>query len=175
MARDGSITWSVGVSTSSQGRVDRGILTFGAQDDRHEATTTRSDPRCHDAQYMHSAGGGEHGRSHAYQRAPSLAPTGVALPLASRTPPNLSAPGAARSPGTLLLNKELHQRLTQARSEGNLLRLHAEHSGSFNEVKLATCWSRLGRVDCVEGLREQTLATLGEWGARELGNLAHPL
>ena len=42
--------------------------------------------------------------------------------------------------------------------------------------------SRLGRAGCGEGLarqlealREQTLATVGGWGARELANLAHAL
>ena len=136
---------------------------------------------------MHVAGGGERGRSHANHRPSQLAQTTPAM--FAHTPPPARAPvlantaaGAARGSGSLELNKQLNQRLVQARRTRELLRLHAEHGGSFNNVNLATCWSRLGRAGFKEGftrqlgaLREQTLPTLGGWGARELANLAHAL
>ncbi len=119
---------------------------------------------------------------HADQRAPPHAPTGAAPPFASRAHPYCAARGAARGPAPLELNKQLNQRLLQARSTRELLRLHAEHGGSFDEVNLATCWSRLGRAGCgedltwqLDALREQTLAKMGGWGARQLANLAHAL
>jgi hypothetical protein len=166
----------------SEGRVDHGIQTSGAQPCRDEATAARCDPLRHDEQRMHGAGGVERRDSHADHRAPPLAPTGAAPPFALRVPTYIAAAGAARSPAPLELNRQLNQRLTQAKNARELLRLHAEYGGSFNVVNLATCWSRLGRVGCREGfarqleaLREQTLATLGEWGARALSNLAHAL
>ena len=107
------------------------------------------------------------GRSHADHHAPPLASTGVAPPFASRARPHCAAPAAARGPGWLELSKQLNQRLIQAKGAEELLRVHAEHGGSFNDVNLATCWSRLGRAGCWQGfakqpgaLREQTLAQL---------------
>ena len=91
-------------------------------------------------------------------------------------------PGASRGAGPSQMNLQLNKRLIAARGAHELLSLHAEHGRNFNIVNLATCWSRLGRVGCREGfawqleaLREQTLSTLGGWGARELSNLTHAL
>ena len=75
------------------------------------------------------------------------------------------AGGGARS-GPLDLNEQLNQRLVQGRNQRleqgrsarELLRLHAEHGRSFNDVNLATCWSRLGRAGCGEGFNRQMKA-----------------
>ncbi len=45
----------------------------------------------------------------------------------------------ARGSGRLELNKQLNQRLVQARGTCELLRLYAEHGGIFNNVDIATC------------------------------------
>lgn len=97
-----------------------------------------------------------------------------------------SAPGAARGllppEAALQASKRINARLIQARDARELLCIHAEHGARFNNVNLATCWCRLGRVGCgkdfvrqLEALREQTLSTLSTWGARGLANLAHAL
>ncbi len=105
---------------------------------------------------MHGAGCVERGRSHSDNLATPLSPIGVAPPFASREAlPYCAAPGAVRSSAQLLLNLQLNQRLTQARSAWELLRLHAEHGGSFNDFNLATCWRRLDRVECVQGFARQ--------------------
>ena len=135
---------------------------------------------------MHGAGVVERGHSQALaRRSPrpaARADRGHPPPFTSHAPYDCAAPGAVRGPGPLQLSKKLNQRLVQARGAQELLPLHAEHGGSFNDVNLATCWSRLGRAGCGEGLawqldalREQTLATVGGWSARQLANLAHAL
>ena len=60
-----------------------------------------------------------------------------------------------RGPGPLQLSKQLNQRLVQARGAQELLRLHAEHSGSFNDVNLAMCWRTLSRAGCGNGFARQ--------------------
>ena len=70
----------------------------------------------------------------------------------------------------------------------DLLTLHAKHYESFNEVNLATCWSRLGRVkgqdrtwlqrdDGVElqALREHTESRVHTFGAQALSTTAHAM
>ena len=69
-----------------------------------------------------------------------------------------------------------------------LLGLHGQHGPSFNDVNLATCWSKLGRVRGPErswlrsddgtrllALREQTTGQVRTLGARELSNIAHAI
>ena len=95
----------------------------------------------------------------------------------------LAATGAQRTlaalkrPGTAMLPKQLNRRLRQATSTRERLLLHAEHSGSFDAIKLSTCWSGLGKSYVNERvarlrpdewdrqlgpLRQQTLDTLPE-------------
>ena len=79
------------------------------------------------------------------RRAPFLAPTTSARFASTPLPPLACVPlranaaaGAAGEPGPLELSKQLNQRLVQARGSNELLRLHAEHGRSFNNVNLAT-------------------------------------
>ena len=100
---------------------------------------------------MHGAGGEELGCSHAYHRAPPLPPTGATNQFGLRPSPYCAPPGSARGPEPLKFNMQVNQRLVKARGTQELLRLHAEHGGSFNEVNLATCWSRLSWAGCGKG------------------------
>ena len=124
-------------------RDDRGMMhAFGVHTGRRDATAVRSDSRCNDEHRVGSVGGGERRRSHKdHHRDPPLAPTTPAQ-FASAPPARASlradvSAGAARKPGLQELNKQFNQRLIQARGAGEL-RLHAEHSESFNNVNLAT-------------------------------------
>ena len=92
----------------------------------------------------------------------------------------------AVAPSTRLDPRQLTSFMSNASSAIELLRLHSEHGAAFNEIHLATCWSRLGRSRGAERasllrndgeqlhlLREQTLAALSSWtgNARALANI----
>ena len=126
-------------------RNDRGMMhAFGAHAGRLDATAVRNDHCRHDEQRVYVFGDGVREHSHAdHHRAPPLAPTAPAR--FTSAPPGRAllranaAAGTAREPETLERNKQLNQRLAQARGTSELLRLHSEHGGSFNNVNLATC------------------------------------
>ena len=72
--------------------------------------------------------------------------------------------------------RQLTSCMSNASSAAELLRLHSEHGAAFNEIHLATCWSRLGRLRGGERVsllhndgeqlhtpREQSLVALSGW------------
>ncbi|EOD41788.1 hypothetical protein EMIHUDRAFT_447470 [Emiliania huxleyi CCMP1516] len=79
--------------------------------------------------------------------------------------------------------KQLTVALQRARTTEEVLTLHARYGRAFNQVNLAACWSRLGRIGRAEPdfeeqlaeLRLQTLESVGEWGDHGLSNLVHAL
>jgi len=83
---------------------------------------------------------------------------------------------------------QLNKRLTEAEGTRDLLQLHQQYGHRFNDVNLATCWSRLGRArgadreallhegaQRLSPLCEQTRSTVGKWSARCVANIAPAL
>ena len=84
--------------------------------------------------------------------------------------------------------RKINKLIIDATGARELLGLHGQHGPSFNDVNLATCWSRLGRVRGPErswlrsddgtrllALREQTTDQVRTLGARQLSNTAHAI
>jgi len=84
--------------------------------------------------------------------------------------------------------RQINALIKDATLARELLGLHEQHGQSFNDVNLATCWSRLGRMrgadrswlrsddgTALRALREQTTDQVRTLGARELSNAAHAI
>jgi hypothetical protein len=82
--------------------------------------------------------------------------------------------------------RQLNKRISDAKSADAILQLHAEHGGTFDEIHLSTCWSKLGRVardadaprlhrdpELLAPLTEQTAVAMGRFHARALSTTAH--
>ena len=85
-----------------------------------------------------------------------------------------------------LESRKINKLIIDATGARGLLGLYERHGTSFNDVNLATCWNRLGKVRGSErswlrsddgarllALREQTTDQVRTLGARELSNTAH--
>ncbi len=112
---------------------------LGAHAGRHDGNTVRNDPRRHVEHRVNIVGAGRGRLLADHHRAPLLARATPAR--FASAPPHArellradAAAGAARKLGPLELNKQLNQRLVQARGEGELLRLRAEYGENFNDV-----------------------------------------
>ena len=87
---------------------------------------------------------------------------------------------AVRPPAKLLTAS-----LARAESASEVLRLHADHGSAFNEIHLATCWSRLASTSQKQGrassagdlapLRQQTVVLADTLGPRAIASTAHAL
>jgi len=84
--------------------------------------------------------------------------------------------------------RQINALIKDATRARELLGLHEQHGQSFNDVNLATCWSRLGRMRGADrswlrsddgvlllALREQTTDQVRTLGARALANTAHAI
>jgi len=84
--------------------------------------------------------------------------------------------------------KQINSLISKSTRARELLDLHAKYGEAFNEINLATCWSRLGKVSGLDrtwlrsdngaqlaALREQTTDRVLMLGARELSNVAHAI
>jgi len=99
-----------------------------------------------------------------------------------------SVAAAALHTRAALDTRKINKLIIDATGARELLGLHGQHGPSFNDVNLATCWSRLGRVRGPErswlrsddgtrllALREQTTDQVRTLGARPLSNTAHAI
>jgi len=84
--------------------------------------------------------------------------------------------------------RQINALIKDATRARELLGLYEQRGQSFNDVNLATCWSRLGRMrgtdrswlrsddgTALRALREQTTDQVRTLGARELSNAAHAI
>jgi len=84
--------------------------------------------------------------------------------------------------------KQINSLISKSTRARELLDLHAMYGEAFNEINLATCWSRLGEVSGSDrtwlrsdtgaqlaALREQTTDRVLMLGARELSHVAHAI
>jgi hypothetical protein len=84
--------------------------------------------------------------------------------------------------------RTLNQRIAEQTDPLEVLRLYAEYGHAYNEVNMATTWSRLGRArgrprslilsqdgTKLHALRERTVRGGTRWKARHLANTAHAL
>jgi len=89
---------------------------------------------------------------------------------------------------TSIIPKRLNSLLSSSTTAPELLELHEQHGPVFDRIHLATCWSRLGRVDAADrkwlqandgarllALREQTSAQAQTFDARCVSTTAHAL
>eukprot|EP00962_Isochrysis_galbana_P001836 scaffold473_cov104-Isochrysis_galbana.AAC.8 len=84
--------------------------------------------------------------------------------------------------------RTLNQRIVKLTDPLDVLRLYDEYGHAYDEINLATTWSRLGRAHgrsrslilsqdgkCLHALRERSMQGAGRWKARHLANTAHAL
>jgi len=91
-----------------------------------------------------------------------------------------------RAPPDLPHPKKINSLISRSTSARELLGLHAKYGEAFDSIHLATCWSRLGRVNASDqswlrsddgapliALREQTRDRVHEFGAHAVSTTAH--
>jgi len=114
-------------------------------------------------------------------------PIVAVLRLKARAPVGTVALCSDTVSGRKLLNpRQLNKRISDAESADTIMKLHAQHGGSFDEIHLSTCWSRLGKVargadafrlqrdpELLAPLTEQTAVAMDGFGARALSTTAH--
>ena len=101
---------------------------------------------------------------------------GPTAALHTRVPPDLPHP------------KQINSLISKSTRARELLDLHAKYGEAFNEIHLATCWSRLGKVSGSDrtwlrsdngaqlaALREQTTDRVQKFGAQAVSNTAHAI
>jgi len=82
--------------------------------------------------------------------------------------------------------RRLNSLLSRSTTAQELLELHGQHGPAFDRIHLATCWSRLGRVNPADrkllqandgarllALREQTTERVHTFGAQGVANTVH--